>query len=287
MEVVLTRIRQLDVGVRIAILSATAVAVVVATAVQPPIHQPVSYHRFADHRAWLGIPNFMDVVSSLGFLITGAMGLAFVLGAKSRRGWRFCDPRERCLYAVVFAGLILTCFGSIYYHLKPNNQTLVWDRLPMTLIFTSLLAAVVCQGISVRGGLIIEALLVPVGLWTVIYWSMGEAHGGGDLRYYLLVQILPIFGIPLILAFFAPRYTSNKNLLFVLAFYVLAKICELLDRPIYAAGHLISGHTCKHIFAAIAAYYLVRMLKTRKALLTPDSVMVVGNPPLPIPLSRV
>ena len=287
MDVILKRIRDLDTGVRVAILSAAAIAVVVATAVQPPIHQPPSYHRFADHRSWLGIPNFMDVVSNLGLLIAGVMGVAFLLSAKSRRGWRFSDLRERWLYMVVFAGVILTCFGSMYYHWNPNNQTLVWDRLPMTLIFTSLLAAVICQRISIRGGLIMEIFLVPIGLCTVIYWAMGAAHGGGDLRYYLLVQILPIFGIPLILAFFTPRYTANRNLGYVLLFYVLAKACELLDRQIYAAGHLISGHTWKHIFSAVAAYYLVRMLKTRKALITADDVLVVENPSSPIPLSRV
>ena len=287
MEVVLRRIRQLDTSVRVTILSAAAVALVVAAAVQQPIHQPLSYHRFADHRSWFGIPNFLDVMSNLAFLVTGAVGLIFLLSSNSRRGRRFCDARERWPYVVAFAGVVLTCFGSIYYHVNPNNKTLVWDRLPMTLIFTSLLAAIVCERISVRGGLILEALLVPIGLWTVVYWSMGDAHGNGDLRFYLLVQLLPVFGIPLILAFFPPRYTSNKNLAFVLGFYVLAKIFELLDRPVYAAGHFLSGHTWKHIFSAIAAYYLVRMLKSRKALLTPDPVIVVENPSSPIPLSRL
>ncbi|MBV9086002.1 MAG: ceramidase domain-containing protein, partial [Acidobacteriaceae bacterium] len=264
MEVILRRIRQLDTGVRIAILVAATAALLVATMVQPPIHQPASYHRFADHRGWFGIANFFDVASSLGFLATGVMGLAFLLSGKSRRGARFCDLRERWPYAVVFAGFVLTCFGSICYHLDPNNKTLVWDRLPMTLIFTGLLAAVVCERISVRGGLVLEGLLMPIGLWTVLYWRAGDAHGSGDLRFYLLTQLLPIFGIPLIMAFFLPRYTSNKNLTLVLGFYVIAKICELWDRQIYAAGHFLSGHTWKHIFSAIAAYYLVRMLKTRK-----------------------
>jgi len=287
MEVVLRRIRQLDTNVRVGILIAATVALVVATSVQPPIHQPASYHRFADHRMWLGIPNFMDVLSNIGLLIAGVIGLAFLFSSKSRRGLRFCDPRERWPYMLAFAGVILTCFGSIYYHLDPNNKSLVWDRLPMTLIFTSVLAAMVCERISVRGGLLVEALMVPLGLWTVIYWTLGEAHGGGDLRFYLLIQLLPIFAIPLIIAFFPPRYTSNKNLTLVLVFFVVSKICELMDRQIYAQGHLISGHTWKHLFSAIAAYYLVRMLTTRKALLAPSPLIVVENPPSPIPVSRV
>lgn len=48
---------------------------------------------------------------------------------------KFSDARERWLYAVVFAGLILTALGSGYYHLAPDNARLVWDRIPIMITF--------------------------------------------------------------------------------------------------------------------------------------------------------
>lgn len=43
--------------------------------------------------------------------------------------------------AVLFAGVLLTSAGSTWYHLAPTNDSLVWDRLPMTLGFMGLFAA--------------------------------------------------------------------------------------------------------------------------------------------------
>jgi hypothetical protein len=85
----------------------------------PPILQDQSYHRFADERTLFGIPNFWNVVSNLPFIVVGAAGL--------RQFYR--DPATLAL----FLGIFLTGFGSSYYHWNPNNDTLFWDRLPMTL----------------------------------------------------------------------------------------------------------------------------------------------------------
>lgn len=94
------------------------------------IPQPQAYHLFADRRSFLGIPNFGDVVSNLPFALLGLWGLAFLLRANPNRiTGQFLDQRERWPYLFVFAGLLLTAFGSSYYHLDPNNTRLVWDRL--------------------------------------------------------------------------------------------------------------------------------------------------------------
>ena len=39
-----------------------------------------------------------------------------------------------------FLGLFLTGFGSGYYHWEPTNDTLVLDRLPMTILFAGVVA---------------------------------------------------------------------------------------------------------------------------------------------------
>src|SRR5215470_6021077 len=116
----------------------------------PPFPQPQSYHDFADQRIWLGVPNFGDVISNLAFAIVGMFGLRFVLrntGTNQSRAFR--EVREKWPYGVMFFGLVMTAFGSAYYHLAPNNARLVWDRLPMTVVFMSLVAALITERISV------------------------------------------------------------------------------------------------------------------------------------------
>jgi hypothetical protein len=68
----------------------------------PPILQDQNYHHFADQRAFLGVPNFWNVVSNLPFIAVGAAGL--------RQFHR--DPAV----LVIFLGIFLTGFGSSYYH---------------------------------------------------------------------------------------------------------------------------------------------------------------------------
>jgi hypothetical protein len=50
----------------------------------------------------------------------------------------------------------------------------------------------------------------------------------------------------------------------VVALYILAKLFEGLDRPIFGTGRILSGHTLKHLAAAWACYFVLRMLKLRQ-----------------------
>ena len=48
----------------------------------------------------------------------------------------------------------------------------------------------------------------------------------------------------------------------MIAFYAAAKALELADAPVFAlTQHLISGHSAKHIVAALAAWPVVRALQ--------------------------
>jgi hypothetical protein len=44
---------------------------------------------------------------------------------------------------------------------------------------------------------------------------------------------------------------------------VIAKLLEALDRPIFALGNLVSGHTLKHLAAAAAGMVVCWMLLRR------------------------
>ena len=110
---------------------------------------------FADHRTIWSIPNFWNVVSNLPFAIVGVWGL-----------WRLRGISAR----VLSTGLLLTCVGSAYYHLVPTDTRLVWDRIPMTLVFMSFLASVIAEGRSPRWEVLILSPLLFLGL---------PAYGGG------------------------------------------------------------------------------------------------------------
>ena len=150
----------------VVVLVSLTLVVIIAAILAPRIAQPLAYHNFADRRAWLDIPNFGDVVSNAGFAIVGLWGLVILLGEPSRV--QFVDSRERWPYVIVFAGMILTAIGSSYYHLAPDNDRLVWDRLPMTIVFMALVAAMIIERISVPIGLALLPLLLLIGIASVV-----------------------------------------------------------------------------------------------------------------------
>jgi hypothetical protein len=244
------------------ILIGLAIALAVVGLLLPPIPQPLSYHDFADHRAWLGIPNFGDVVSNVPFAIVGVWGLIFLITSGADK---FSDPRERWLYIVMFAGLILTAIGSGYYHLAPDNARLVWDRIPIMIVFMALLAAVIAERVSVNAGLWLFPVLQAAGIGSVLLWRASELNGHGDLRFYAAVQVYSIL-VLLLMLLFPTRYTRWSDYAVVVGFYVLAKILEETDRSVFSLGHVVSGHTLKHLAAAAASYWILRMLQKRELL---------------------
>ena len=226
----------------------------------PSMPQPLDYHDFADHRGLFGVANFLDVASNIGFLIAGVAGLAIVGSGAAR----FEFPIERWAYAVFFIGMLLTAIGSSYYHLSPDNERLFWDRLPMTIAFMSLIAAQVTDRINIKWG---AALLLPmllIGAASVVYWRATERAGVGNVMPYGILQGYSIVILLLIALVFPSRYTRGNDILWVFAWYVIAKLLELFDRQILAFGELISGHSLKHLAAAVSGLVICRMLMRRE-----------------------
>jgi hypothetical protein len=240
------------------------VALGIAAWLAPRTPQPLSYHNFADQRSWLGIPNFGDVTSNLAFLVFGVWGMVYLLRLSSPQiKERFVDQREGWFYLIIFAGMILTAAGSAYYHWTPDNDRLVWDRLPMTLVFMSLVAAMIAERVSVRTALWLWPVLLGIGLLSVLQWHWSEQARRGDLRFYAAVQVYAVLVLLLVL-FLPARYTRSTDLGVVVGLYVLAKLLETFDKQIYALGHIVSGHTLKHVAAGVAGLWILTMLKKRK-----------------------
>lgn len=242
---------------------------------RPPLPQETAYHCFADQRTLLGLPHCFNVISNLPFLVIGVLGLKFLGSCEAiRPGGPFRQPSERWPFALFFLGVGLTAFGSAYYHLDPNNGRLLWDRLPMAVAFMALFAAVLGERVRTSIGLALLPVLVLVGLASVLYWHWTEERGQGDLRPYYLVQFGTMLALPVLLLFFPPRYTGTARLFGALGWYVLAKILEhRLDGPLFALSGLVSGHTLKHLVAALATYEVLRWMKDRVPLAREEKVV--------------
>lgn len=248
---------------RTALMAMVTLAVVVAALLLPAQPQPLSYHAFADCRSALSIPNALNVLSNLPFVIAGAIGLRRVADAGQLV---FHDPRERLPYLIFFLGALLTCFGSMYYHWAPDNLRLVWDRLPMTLAFSGLVSAVIAERLHARLGRWLLWPTLLLGGASVFFWYATERAGVGNLVPYALFQAWAI----LIVLFAAAagamkRYTHVGWLWWPVLLYGLAKIVEAFDLQVYRlSGTLLSGHSLKHLLAAAAVYAVVVMLTRRR-----------------------
>ncbi|MBI99731.1 MAG: hypothetical protein CME67_00755 [Halobacteriovoraceae bacterium] len=206
------------------------------------ITQNPIYHNFADQSTILGIPHFYDVVTNIFFLVVGVMGI--------REHLRSPFSLSKLILVI---GVLLVAPGSTYYHLLPNNERLLWDRLPMVLGFCSLTTWLLIEYFQIKKEKLLLALLNLVGLVSLAVWVSTE-----DLRFYYWVQLSPVV-LLLYLAVFKRSMFQNANLVFgAFAFYVLAKLTETYDEAIFVVIGL-SGHSIKHILAAIAVYFLIKL----------------------------
>ena len=233
-------------------MAALTVASLSALLLVPAIPQDQSYHQFADQRTFLGIPNFWNVISNLPFVAIGAAGLR--------------QFRRNPATLVLFVGIFLTGFGSSYYHWNPSDETLFWDRLPMTLCFMAILAIAIEERIDARVGALLLWPLLGVGLFSLLLWRWT-----GDLRLYVWVQFFPCLALPILFLTTPAKYTGLKYWIIAAVLYALAKVFELYDREIYSAIIVISGHTLKHFAAAGACFAILRYFQTRQpTLVGPD-----------------
>ncbi len=236
------------------LMAAIVVGSLIAMFSLDPLAQPLEYHNFADRREFFGIPNFFDVASNLPFLFVGIAGLGICVA--NRLG------EMRAAWIILFAGIALVSAGSAYYHWNPNSETLVWDRLPMTIGFMGLFAALLGEYVSERVGKILLVPALLLGAFSVFYWSRSD-----DLRLYIWVQLIPLLTIPIVMILYRARFSRAWMLLAALAFYAMAKLTELGDVKIFESSqNIISGHTIKHLLSAIGCLIILVMLRSRRPL---------------------
>jgi len=216
-----------------------------------PIAQNTQYHQFSDQQLLFGIPNFWNVVSNIGFVLVGILGVYLLAIKKSA-----CILQQvRQFYVVLFLGVTLVGLGSAYYHIRPDNMTLVWDRLPMTVSFMAFFSIVIAEFISVKLGRVFFVPLLLAGFASIGFWFYGELNGTGDLRPYVLVQFLPIILTPVILIFFHSSFDKTAANWWLLLSYIIAKLFEYFDAEVFEILGFISGHSLKHLVPQSVCFY--------------------------------
>lgn len=244
---------------RLWILIGVSSAAVLGIALHAPIAQDPRYHSFADKRVILGVPNFWNVVSNAPFLLVGAAGMALLRNGETPGLVR----PLRIAYGTLFLAVVFVGLGSAWYHLRPDNDSLVWDRLPMTVAFMAFFSIILGERVRPRLGRLSLAPLLLLGIASIVVWQITEFRGQGDLRLYGLVQFLPVLLIPIILLLFPAKLSGPFYTWGVLLAYAAAKALELFDRPIFRSLGFISGHSLKHVAAAGGLFLLVLGLRYR------------------------
>ncbi len=264
----------------------TVLLLVVATLISAfflfvaPIPQPQVYHDFADKRIFICscaatggfflppsaeserkgfiIKNFGDVLSNLAIFAGGVTGLALLqvgstdIEVESIRKWQL----EVCL-PILFSSTVAISAGSAYYHWNPNDSTLVWDRLPMTVAFVSTFCYMLEEYIPDVGiGRSLLAPLLSLGMFSVLYWWWSD-----DLRLYALIQFLPLVIISGLLVCCQPKHGGEAQHAFAIVSYGLAKVCEEKDYEIFLwTCQRVSGHSLKHVLAGMATLSVASLL---------------------------
>jgi len=296
------RRRQLDVPVTVVLLIISAFFLFVE-----PIPQPQSYHNFADRRrcvcrcggmmflppgyqvksgdksksyAGIVLPNFGDTASNIVILLGGLSGVVSLVALDlmdetENNGPAGIDltPSEEWQLSVClplfFAATVAVSIGSTYYHWNPNNSTLVWDRLPMTVAFAAIFCYMLDEYLPAQDdgntdessiGQDLLLALTITGIASVVYWSWTD-----DLRLYAVVAIFPmILMVVLVLCCSPPRHGGTVQQVVGLLLYSAAKVCEDKDYEIFDwTGKRVSGHSLKHILAGLAPIAIAHMVLAR------------------------
>uniref|UniRef100_A0A914CPA1 Uncharacterized protein n=1 Tax=Acrobeloides nanus TaxID=290746 RepID=A0A914CPA1_9BILA len=247
-----------------AMLISVLLSIFLTAAFIPPFSQPQSYHDYAVRRIWYGIPYADYVLSNIGFLLTGGYGVIRLLLSSADFKKTFVNPWEFAMYTYFFATIFATAFGSAYYHWNPNNSTLFWDRLPISMAMMSLFSAVITERVSTKLGIVTFPVLQFLGALATVHWMLTENAGVGDLKLYGLVQIMSTFCFPLILLAYPSRFSGTHNLFYAVACFLLARGAELSDKLVYKwTLQTVGGHVLKHIFASISVFFIYRYAKKR------------------------
>lgn len=221
-----------------------------------PTPLSISYYSFSDTRPFFSIPNSANILSNLGFLLIGLLGLHYMRKDKKM----LTSPYERGFLYLFFLGLCCISLGSSYFHYALTPLSLLSDRLPLALTFTALFSFLIIERINPSIGLIVGPFMIIFGMGAAIYWYLTH-----DIRLYLLSQAITLISVPLLCLLFPSSHRKDRYLLLAASLYLLALLFDYFDKEVFVLmDKMMSGHTIKHLLSAVASGFLLFYLLDRK-----------------------
>jgi hypothetical protein len=196
-------------------------------------------------------------IASISFLAACAALLPAISQDQSyhafadRRSWGFIPNAQDTLTNLAF--VIASTWGA--WRLVSGRLLLPgpWMRLPLVVFLAGIFALLAADRVSVRASHWAVWAFVVLAPLTVLIWSYS-----GNLAPYVVLQFGGIFLVAALCLRPAVR-APGLNFLGLLIFYALAKIAEILDHQKFEfALELISGHSAKHVLAAMGVLALIR-----------------------------
>uniref|UniRef100_A0ACD5VT91 Uncharacterized protein n=1 Tax=Avena sativa TaxID=4498 RepID=A0ACD5VT91_AVESA len=251
----------------------------------PRLRHSPALHLFADMRNLLGVPNTLNVLTAYPLLLAGVPGLILCLFGSGCFGISL--KWEALGWFLFYAGNVGAAFGSAYYHLKPDDDRLIWDSLPayilnpsitigekcvhlgfhMMMSASSLLSILVIERVDERAG-----LSCLISLLSLLLVSTAFERVLDDMRLWVVLNLVPCVVIPAMIFLFPPKYTHSRFWFLATGFYLLARFEGLADRKVYSVNrYFISGHSLEHLCFAMVTLILTVMLSFRNIKIARDS----------------
>ncbi|OMO66943.1 hypothetical protein CCACVL1_20907, partial [Corchorus capsularis] len=154
------------------------------------------------------VPNTLNVITNFPFLIVGILGFVLSLGGGSF--FNISLRGEVWGWVLYYGGIASVAFGSAYYHLKPDDNRVMWDTLPMMIAYSSLCSSFVLERLGERIGLSCLFSLLVLAVLSTCY-----ARTFNDLRLCMTFQLIPCIAIPIMTFLFPPKYTHSRYWLWI------------------------------------------------------------------------
>ncbi|KAG2299074.1 hypothetical protein Bca52824_035546 [Brassica carinata] len=142
----------------------------------------------------------------------------------------FCSLKgEIWGWTLFYAAVSSLAFGSGYYHLKPDDNRIAWDSLPMLILV---------ERAGEKVGLSCLILLLFISFLSVAYAGqvqtqviicvLVDGKVFNDLRLCMTFQLIPCLAIPFMTVLLPPKF-SDFFVVFKLFIYLLKKLSICCD----------------------------------------------------------